>query len=76
MSDPPELLRHHLEVLRRQGLSFDAAWSIGMDAIRGNGTRHWKMALEQTRAAWKRAYEGSDGDPAIAALGPDLVQVS
>lgn len=50
------VLRVALEDARREGLSFEAAWP---EAVRATGaTADWLAALDASRSAFERAYNG------------------
>jgi hypothetical protein len=61
---PPEVVCETLAEARRQGLPFDAAWSLAWKAmmrristLRSDARQEWKAATEGTREEWRAAYE-------------------
>jgi hypothetical protein len=59
-------LRVQLERSRRVGVSFDGAWSRAVDAVALSPSG--RLAVEQTRDAWERAYAGEPPTPADHAV--------
>src|SRR4051812_45529903 len=61
-------LRLDLTERRQAGEPFDDAWQAAVDAVRGRESDAWREALQSTRAAWLRAYEGRALPPRERAL--------
>jgi hypothetical protein len=72
---PVKLLHELLRDSRRAGMDFAAAWTEDVESaladVRPAGHRRsWREALEDTRDAWRLAYERADG---ALALTPALL---
>jgi hypothetical protein len=61
----PVRVREALELSRRRDICFELAWSYALHTVDESG---WPAALEETRDAWRSAYERRPASGAELAL--------